>query len=80
MAFDAQRHSATIDAKRKRRAALARSIPCAKREWCVPLSLVDLDRPCDIEADNNTDQIAAHTESIVPASGRKQKKDQQHED
>ena len=54
--------------------------PCTKREWCVPLSLVVLDRPCAIEADNNTDQTAAHTESVVPASGRKQKKDQQHED
>ena len=30
--------------------------PCTKREWCVPLSLVVLDRPCAIEADNNTDQ------------------------
>ena len=29
--------------------------PCKIREWCVPLSLVVLDRPCAIEADNNTD-------------------------
>ena len=33
-----------------------------------------------IEADNNTDQTAAHTESLLPAPGRQQKKNQQHEE
>ena len=55
------------DAKQKRRAALARRKKiCAKRERCVPLSLVVLDRLMAIEADNNTDQVDAHTEDGLP--------------
>jgi Phage integrase, N-terminal/Integrase len=75
--------SATVRSSMPNESAVQRwqeTSPCTKREWCVPLSLVVLDRPCAIEADNNTDQTAAHTESLVPASGRKQEKDQQHEE
>ena len=56
----------TADANHKRRAALARSKnACTKRERCVPLSLVVLDRLFAIEADNNTDHSDAHTEETL---------------
>lgn len=52
----------TADAERKRRAALARSKqPCMKRERCVPMSFMVLDRLFAIEADNNTDLTVEHT-------------------
>jgi hypothetical protein len=55
------------DAKQECRAALARrKNPARNGKGVSRTSLGVLDRLCAIEADNNTDQIDAHTEDGLP--------------